>query len=136
VPAKKGMNRYVWDLKFPKLDVVKGAVMSLGYTGGHRVVPGTYQVRLTVGESTETRSFQVLKDPRLEDVSQEDLMRQFELVSQVRDKVTEIHNAIRTIRSLREQLTGVVELAKKAGFEDFRQGADAISGSSPRSKKS
>jgi photosystem II stability/assembly factor-like uncharacterized protein len=74
IPAKEGMNRFEWDLLNPKLEVIKGSVMSLGYTGGYPVAPGTYKARLTVGDDVQTKSFEVLKDPRLTDVTQDDLM--------------------------------------------------------------
>jgi hypothetical protein len=128
IPAEKGMNRFVWDLMYPKLGLVKGAVMSISYTGGHWVVPGTYKVRLTVGEESQTQSFNVMKDPRLTDVTREDLMQQFQLVSEVRAVVTDIHNGIRTIRSVRSQLENTAKLAKKAGIEgDFQASVDSIS---------
>ncbi len=128
IPAKKGMNRFVWDLKHQKLDTVKGSVMSLGYTGGYWAVPGNYKVRLSKGEDVPLEtSFQILKDPRLTDLTQADLEKQFELVTQVRDKITEVHNHIRTIRSVREQMKNVIKLAKKSGIEgDFKDRADSI----------
>ncbi len=128
IPAKEGMNRFEWDLLNPKLDIIKGSVMSLGYTGGYPVVPGTYIARLTVGDDVQTKSFEVSKDPRLTDTTQDDLVKQDELTNQIRDKVTETHNAIRTIRSVREQLKNVVQLAEKAGHEgDYKDSVDSIS---------
>ena len=128
IPAKEGMNRFEWDLLNPKLDIIKGSVMSLGYTGGYPVVPGTYIARLTVGDDVQTKSFEVSKDPRLTDITQDDLVKQDELTNQIRDKVTETHNAIRTIRSVREQLKNVVKLAEKAGHEgDYKDSVDSIS---------
>ena len=127
-PAKKGMNRFVWDLKHQKLDIIEGSVMSLGYTEGYWVRPGTYKVRLRQGEDVQLEeSFQVLKDPRLTQVTQADLEQQFELITNIRDKITEIHNHIRTIRSVREQMKNVIRLAKKAGIEgDFKDTVDSI----------
>ena len=116
-PAEKGMNRFVWDLKYPGPDIVKGSVMSLGYTGGAYAAPGMYQVRLSIGDWSHTESFEVLKDPRLEHVTQEDLDKNFELVIAIRDRIGEIHDGIRTIRSVRTQLEEVAERAEEAGYE-------------------
>jgi hypothetical protein len=126
-PAEEGMNRFVWDLKYPGPDLVKGAVMSLGYTGGAFAAPGTYQVRLTTGEWNQTASFRVLKDPRLDDVTQEDLDKNFELVTQIRDRISEIHDGIRTIRSVRKQLEEAAKRAEEAGYEgDFSATSKSI----------
>jgi photosystem II stability/assembly factor-like uncharacterized protein len=127
IPVKEGMNRFVWDLMHPRLDLVKGSVMSLGYTGGYWVVPGTYKVRMTAGDWSETPTFDVLKDPRLTEVTERDLIAQYELMTQVREKIHTIHDAVRSIRSVRDQMTTIIKLAKKAGIEgDFQETVDAI----------
>jgi photosystem II stability/assembly factor-like uncharacterized protein len=128
IPAEKGMNRFVWDLREQKLDIIKGSVMSLGYTGGNWVVPGTYKVRLCQGEAVQLeRSFQVLKDPRLTQVTQADLEKQHELITNIKNKIAEIHNQIRTIRSVREQMKTVMGLAEKAGLDiDVKDTVDSI----------
>jgi hypothetical protein len=127
IPVKEGMNRFVWDLMHPRLDLVKGSVMSLGYTGGYWVVPGTYKVKMTAGDWSETRTFDVLKDPRLTEVTPQDLIAQNELMTQVREKIHAIHNAVRTIRSVRDQMKTIVKLAKKAEIKgDFQETVDTI----------
>jgi len=59
------MNRYVWDLRLADAYLVPGTVV-WGRAAGPRVPPGTYRVRLSVGDWSETRSFEVLRDPRLD----------------------------------------------------------------------
>ena len=126
-PAEEGMNRFVWDLKYPGPDIVKGSVMSLGYTGGAYAAPGMYQVRLSIGDWSHTESFEVLKDPRLEHVTQQDLAKNFELVMAIRDRIGKIHDGIRTIRSVRTQLEEVAKRAEEAGYEgDFSETSKSI----------
>jgi photosystem II stability/assembly factor-like uncharacterized protein len=115
--VKEGMNRFVWDLLYPKPKLVEGAIMSISYTGGAAAPPGTYQVRLKVGEWTATQTFDVKKDPRRTDLTTADLDEGFRFTIQVRDKLTETHDAIRTIRSVRDQLKDVVTRARAAGIE-------------------
>jgi hypothetical protein len=105
-----------WDLSFPGPDVVDDAVMSLSGTGGFPAPPGQYRVRLSTGEWSVEQSFEVRKDPRA-DVTQEDLQAQFELAKQVRDRLTEVHDAIRKIRSTRSQLSDVIDRAEAADVE-------------------
>ncbi|REJ80238.1 MAG: glycosyl hydrolase [Acidobacteria bacterium] len=105
----EGMNRFVWDLLMAPPRLVDGAVMSLAYTGGAFVVPGTYRVRLQVGDQTEERSFEVVKDPRLDDVTQEDFEAQRDLVVEVRDRLTAIHDRVRQLREVREDTRRTLE---------------------------
>ena len=103
--AEAGMNRFVWDLTYPGADVIPGSRLD-GYIGGPRAVPGRYQVRLTVGDQSSTQRFQVLMDPRSTS-SRQDLKEQFDFLLLLRDKVTETHDAVRTIHDLRETIDEV-----------------------------
>jgi len=127
IPSKAGMNQFLWNKQVKGPDVLDGAQFSLAYTGGYFVVPGTYQVRLTVGDWSQTHSFDVLKDPRQTEITQADLQAQFDLLSQVAGKLTETHDAIRTIRSVRSQLKEIAGRVEDAGYEgDFTGDAKAI----------
>jgi hypothetical protein len=50
-----------------------------------------------------SQSFEVVNDPRV-DVSQEDLERQLEALLAIRDKISDAHQAVITIRSVKTQL--------------------------------
>jgi hypothetical protein len=103
VSAKQGMNRFVWNLRYPDAHRFPGMIMWAGGTAGPRAVPGTYQVRLTVGDSSYTQSFQVLKDPRV-NASDADLREQFEFLIRIRDRVSEANDAVVRIRDIRSQI--------------------------------
>jgi len=113
----EGMNRMTWDLTYPGPDVVDDAVMSLSSTGGLSAPPGTYHVRLATDGWSAEEGLEVRKDPRETDVSESDLRAQFELAKQVRDRLTEVHDTIRTIRSIRSQLADITERIEGADVE-------------------
>jgi hypothetical protein len=122
VPAEKGLNRFVWDLRYPDAARFPGLIMWAGSTSGPRAVPGTYQVKLTVDGKTMTESFELKKDPRIA-TTQEDFQKQFDLLTKIRDKVSETHNAIIEIRDVRRQ---VDDYAKRvAGRPDSQPIVDA-----------
>jgi len=128
LPVDAGLNRFVWDLTYPGPDVVDDAVMSLSSTGDFPAPPGTYHVRLEAGDWSARRSFDVQKDPRVDDVSQEDLQARFELARQARDRLTEVHDAIRTLRSVRTQVADAAERAARtdAAEDAIRARADRL----------
>ena len=138
--AETGLNRVVWDLKDQAPRLVEGAIMSLSYTGGPFVPPGTYRATLGVepaGESSDgepwsdSRTFEVVGDPRLDDVTREDLEEQYEMLDGLSARLTAVHDAIAGLRSVREQAealgdrldaagageleTAVAEVAERAG---------------------
>jgi photosystem II stability/assembly factor-like uncharacterized protein len=111
VPAKAGLNRFTWDLRYPDATRFPGLILWGGGLSGPTVVPGSYQVRLTAAGTTSTRGFEVRKDPRLA-TTQEDYQKRFDLHLKVRDKLSETHDAIVRIRDVRDQLKSVSERAK------------------------
>ena len=111
--AGAGMHRIAWDLLYTPPNLLEDAVI-WGYTGGVKARPGAYEVRLTADGATATQPLTVLPDPRLE-VATADYREQFDLAMQIRDRIDEIQDALRTIHSLREQLDYVEARAEEAG---------------------
>ena len=105
------MNRFVWNTRYPDATDFDGMIMWAGSTGGPRAVPGEYQVRLTVGDWSDTRTFRLVPDPRVE-VTQADLEEQFDFLIRIRDRVSEANQAVVRIRDVEKQLEGVMERAK------------------------
>ena len=111
IPAKAGLNRFAWDLRYEFPAKIPKAVYDAGDPTGPLVLPGTYQARLTVAGKSQTASFEVKMDPRVQ-TSAEDLRKQFELMLKMRDRQDEMNKAILAIRDLRTQL---LALEKRLG---------------------
>jgi photosystem II stability/assembly factor-like uncharacterized protein len=111
LPAKQGMHRFNWDLTYagPRLP---DSVVVWGYTGGVKAPPGTYRVRLTSRGVTKERSLSVLADPRLPEVTQPEYEEQLAAGLRVRDTLSGVYDAIRSIRSVREQADAIVARAQ------------------------
>ena len=103
VTEEKGMNRFIWNMCYPDAEQVSGAILWAGTLSGPVVVPGTYQVRLTVGEKSMIQSWQWKKDPRLE-TTQEEFQEQFDFLIEIRDKATQVNQAISRLRSIKKQV--------------------------------
>ena len=127
LPADEGHNRVSWSLRADGVNTVDDAVV-WGYTGGPKVPPGTYTARLAVADGdTLTQSLEVRMDPRIENVTGADLRAQYNLATEVRDTTNAIYDAIRTIRSVREQVTTVAQHASEAGHDGLTAQADSLS---------
>jgi photosystem II stability/assembly factor-like uncharacterized protein len=105
--ARKGANRWVWNLRLADARLVEDAVV-WGSAHGPMVPPGSYQVRLTVGDWSQTAPIEVRPDPRLE-VDEEALEAQYELAHDVWQALDRSHQAIRTIRSVTSQTEALAE---------------------------
>jgi len=103
LPKDAGLNRFHWDMRFPAGRPVEGYVTRSGVVEGPTAPPGRYQVRLTLGEHTQTQWFEIQKEPRVA-ATEADLQAQFELLLRIRDKISQTHEAIDTLQGLREQV--------------------------------
>jgi hypothetical protein len=101
--VKQGFNRFEWDLRHEDARSFPGLIMWAGSTRGPRAVPGKYQAKLAANGKTLTSDFEIRKDPRL-NTTQEEFARQLSLLTQIRDKLTETHEAIIRIREVKRQL--------------------------------
>lgn len=106
---KSGSNEFNWNLRVPDAIGFEGMIMWSGPLRGPKVVPGDYHVRLTVDGQSQEESFKVLPDLRYPS-SQQDLQAQYDFLIDVRDKLTETHEAIIVIRKYRDELN---EIAKE-----------------------
>lgn len=106
LPAKAGLNRFEWDLRYEPPSVVPGAVAWGGRPIGPLAVPGEYQVKLTVAGKSYTAPLKLEEDPRIQ-VSAADLQKQFAFSLQIRDRITQAHDAVNQIREIHGQLTAL-----------------------------
>jgi photosystem II stability/assembly factor-like uncharacterized protein len=99
-----GVQRFNWDLQAQPVVNFPGMVLWGATQNGPVVLPGAYQARLTVdGRALPPQSFTVKKHP-YHSASDADLQAQFELASQIRDKVNEANNAVIQMRRIKQQL--------------------------------
>ncbi|MEZ4864497.1 MAG: glycosyl hydrolase [Caldilineaceae bacterium] len=110
IPAKAGLNRFVWDMRYPDAVKVPGDLTTEKASTGPRAKPGDYQAQLTVGDQTQTVPFVIVADPRV-NASQADLDAQFQLWQEITAKVSDAHNGINRLRKVRTQLDGWIERA-------------------------
>ncbi len=118
LPAKKGGNRFAWDLSYPIAETFPGMILWNGGGGGPTALPGKYTAKLTLGDWSATQSFELKPDPRSA-TSAADRQAQFDFVAGVRDQLTETHRAIKRIREAKGQLDG---LKKKLGDDEAMKG--------------
>jgi photosystem II stability/assembly factor-like uncharacterized protein len=109
---KEGGNRFVWNMRYEDAKDFKGMILWAASMNGPRAIPGKYLVRMTVGDDVQEQEFEILKDPR-SPATDEDFRKQFAFLSEVRDKVTEAHNAITEIRTIRAQLKDYTKRLEK-----------------------
>ncbi len=125
-PADSGLNRFVWDMRYPDAVKVPGGIMWSGILDGPAAVPGMYYVRLSLGHQHWTQSFEIKKDPRLQ-TSDAEFKEQFDFLIKVRDRVSEAHKVVNTIRDIRKQTNDLISrMGKHAGKDTITNTAKRL----------
>jgi photosystem II stability/assembly factor-like uncharacterized protein len=124
-PMEAGLNRFVWDLLYRAGKTFPGMILWSRDPIRPLVVPGTYQVRLTMGGVTRTVPLQVLEDPRSSSTLA-DLQAQNEFLTGIAAKLDETHDAIRRIRDVRAQLDDVRKRLDELEGEHFQGNKDKV----------
>ncbi|HHS12451.1 MAG TPA: glycosyl hydrolase, partial [bacterium] len=103
-----GLNRFVWDMRYPGAESFPGMILWGGGTQGPPAVPGMYEARLRTGEDSVSVMFEIKADPR-SSTNQDGLEAQFGFLIEIRDKLTETHRAVMDIRRIREQIVPITD---------------------------
>jgi photosystem II stability/assembly factor-like uncharacterized protein len=115
-----GLNKFVWDLTHDGATVIPGAPVDSGSASARvPVAPGTYTVRLTVGNQKLTQKVVVSADPRLAPrtllkpvIDTAALADQESLAIRVRDDISKLSDAVLRIRAIKKQIDLRKELLK------------------------
>ena len=109
LPAKIGMNRFVWDLRYAGGAASAPDGEGGGFGGGGPMVPpGVYQARLTAGGVTKMESITVKIDPRVakDGVTVADLAAQTRFALKVRDVLADARDLSQRIRAALDARSG------------------------------
>jgi hypothetical protein len=109
VGKTRGMHRFEWDLTWKSSGgpVADDDAVSQNPTGP-KIVPGTYQVRLTVDGATQMQTLHVSMDPR-SSASPEVLAEQFKWGRQIFDDTVQSRRALAEINSVQKQLAEILQ---------------------------
>ncbi|MEE9371487.1 MAG: glycosyl hydrolase [Saprospiraceae bacterium] len=101
--VKKGANKFNWNFRHLEAKSFDGMIMWSGSLRGQKAVPGSYRIEMTHRGKSQSQSFNIIADPRLE-LTQADYQNKFNFIQEINDKVTEAHEAIIEIRKVKEKL--------------------------------
>ena len=103
IPAKEGMNRFAWDIRYNDPIQIPGAFYSGNGPRGPLANPGNYQVKLTAAGKSQTVPLKLVIDPRTKG-AETALQKQFALAVQTNDRNSQLHQAVNEIRDLKSQI--------------------------------
>ncbi|MFC1555960.1 WD40/YVTN/BNR-like repeat-containing protein [candidate division KSB1 bacterium] len=127
---EEGMNMFSWNRRYEGMVTVPGHPMWAASTAGPEVVPGVYTVILKHDGGSQSQQFEIKMHPKLPELygtTQAGLEAQRDLLLKIRDKATEVHETVNSIRSIKSDLAGLKDRASKIeGTGTVIEGADDL----------
>jgi photosystem II stability/assembly factor-like uncharacterized protein len=129
IAKEKGLNRVSWNLRYGGPQVRRPPTdEETQFTGGPRgpqVLPGTYTVKLFVGDKTFEKKVEVRLDPTIS-APAADLQTALDMTLKLRDMQSATNNALRTLDSLKAQIEFVERTVKDRLTEVPKDLADKL----------
>jgi photosystem II stability/assembly factor-like uncharacterized protein len=131
VGVRHGMNRMAWDLRE---DVPGMEAASQGGGGfarrraGPEVLPGTYEVSVSLHGVTSTRALSVLPDPRV-DVPMAERREKYEAIQQalaLEARLTEVQRAAQDVRDGLDRVEALLDAKEGEEAEGLREAARTL----------
>jgi photosystem II stability/assembly factor-like uncharacterized protein len=116
ISIEEGLNAFNWNLRLKAPEVPQG-VVHWGGMPGPPIVPGTYQVRLSSGDWTQTRSFEVKGNPNVPTTTA-DYQKQSDLLGDIGAEIEGIFDGLTKLRDVKAQTESLVGRMKKADMAD------------------
>ena len=117
---EQGLNKWNWDLRRENMPCLDKVPLYAGGFSGPRVVPGTYTVKVTLGDTSQQASFAVHADPRVE-ASDAEIATLEARVEEVNSLLRHVLGTLEAARKSRSQIQALMadypdaELLHKAG---------------------
>src|SRR5256714_2934822 len=137
IAKERGLNRVNWNLRYGGPQVRRPPTdEEVPFTGGPRgpqVLPGTYTVKLFVGDKSFEKKVEVRLDPTI-NVPVADLQTTPDMMLRLRDMQTATNNALHTLDSIKSQIEFVERTVKdRLGASDMPKDlADAVAAQKKR----
>ena len=125
LPVRKGLNRFVWDLKGESIIGVPTVFIEGSYEG-YLAAPGEYTVRLKMGDQVQTTKVLVKPRPGIK-ATQADYEEQSDMMKKIVEEASQIHREVISTRKTTAQLKETSAMLKdKPGTEEIRKRADKL----------
>jgi gas vesicle protein len=114
--VKKGINRFVWDMRYPSMPGIPTAYLEASYRG-HQVIPGDYKIILKAGSQTSETSASIAANP-LYEITMADYQEYETFMTVCESELTEMHQMVNQAMDYQKQLKAT--LTKTKGKEALK----------------
>lgn len=121
---KKGLNRFVWNMRYPVMTGAPTAYIE-GSFRGHKASPGTYNAQLKVGNKIVETQFQILPNP-LYDLNKADYTAFHTFMQQAEKQLNAMHATVNQMLKTQQQLSVLISNMKDEKHATLKKEAQAL----------
>lgn len=126
LPKDKGLNRFVWNMRYATIPGVPDVYIEAGYAG-HKTSPGKYRVTLKAAGQTVTADAEILPNP-LYGVTAAEYKEYDAIMGEMERAVTTMHDLVNALAEKRAQLDAVLaKLPAGDKFAAIKKNGEALS---------
>ena len=114
--VKKGINRFVWDMRYPTMPGIPTAYIESSFRG-HKVMPGEYTLLLKSDLGESKNSAKIIGNP-LYETDQETYMEYHAFMLSMEKELTSMHHMVNKAMDYQKQLKTFLDKIK--GNEDLK----------------
>lgn len=116
--TKKGVNRFVWDMRYPSMVGVPNTYFEASFVG-HKAAPGVYTIDLSLDNQTISAKAEILANP-LYPISAADYQNYHKVMNEMETELSLMHAMINDMYGKREQLEQLLaKLPKEDKFKSI-----------------
>lgn len=125
LPMKKGLNRFVWNMRYTSIPGVPEVDMEVSY-GGHKASPGKYTITIKTGDKNVSTSAEILANPLYRTTSAG--YKEYNAVmSSMEANAIKMHQMVNSMYAKRGQLENLItSLPADAKYDGIKSEAQAL----------
>ena len=124
--VKQGGNMFTWRMDYQNSKKFDGMILWWGSLNGPTAKTGEYKVVLNINGKTAEQTFNIVQSP-VSEGTESDIDKQFDFIKSVNDKVSEAHQAIIDIRSMKAQVKSYTDKISDKDIKAYALKMDSIS---------
>ena len=125
LPSSKGLNRFVWDMRYPSISTIPGVYIESSFKG-HKAIPGNYTITVKAGDQNANTTATILANPLFQ-VTENDYKEFDALMKQMEGEVKTMHTMILDLYESKNQLEAVLKnLSSDSKYSTVKTAGEAL----------
>ncbi len=121
----KGLNRFVWDMRYPTMPGATGVYIEASYAG-HKAIPGKYSVTITSGGQKVSTEAEILANP-IYPTTAETYQKYHQTMAGMEAEVTSMHKMVNSLFETQKRLDSLLNSLPTGGkFDDIKKNGEEL----------